>query len=57
MSKHLTLARQRRDLMDTISILRSRHRKRACLQRVLVKLTTQQLRAEIREERRQLKAA
>jgi hypothetical protein len=46
--KHLTLARQRRDLMDTISILRSRHRKRKALQKLLVQLTTKQLRCEIR---------
>ena len=46
------IARRRAALIDAISRLASRHRRRSHMQRLLVDLTTQQLRIEIREQKR-----
>lgn len=53
----LAIISQRRDLKDRIAILSHRHRRRKSLQRLLEKLTTRQLRAEIKYERQQATTA
>ena len=43
------LYHKRRTIIDQINVLRSRHRKRRGLQKLLVQLTTKQLKAELRK--------
>lgn len=47
----LALSRRCADLIGAISIMRHRHRKRKPMQRLLVKVRTQQLKAELKLER------
>ena len=53
----LALNRRCADLIGAISIMRHRHRKRKPMQKLLVKVRTQQLRAELRHERQVGKVA
>lgn len=50
--KILSLQFQRDDLISRIAVLRSRHRKRKALQKILVQLTTAQIKAQNALDRR-----